>query len=125
MWDPEQGREASSGEEVVGSGRAENADEPADTGAEPTRDYRGTGIIWGAVALVAVAVLFVVVALQNSQEVEFDFLWATFQTPLILIIAITIAVTLVIDEVVGFMWRRRRRTRMREREELRQLRKRR
>jgi uncharacterized integral membrane protein len=125
MWDPESGRETSSNDESVADrpNPTDERDEKADTAAEPARDFRGTGIMWGAVALVAVAVLFVVVALQNAHDVEFDFLWATVQTPLILIIAITIAVTLVVDEVVGFLWRRRRRTRLREREELRSLRK--
>lgn len=99
---------------------------PADRSSDDdaVRDFRGTGIIWGAVALLVLAAGFVVVAVQNSHDVEFDFLWTTTTTPLILIIAITIAVTLVVDEVVGLLWRRRRRSRLREREELRRLRKR-
>ena len=90
--------------------------------AEPVKEYRGAGIMWGAIALVVVAAAFVIVAVQNAHDVEFDFLWLTVTTPLILVIAITIAVTLVIDELVGFLWRRQRRTRLSEREELRRLR---
>jgi uncharacterized integral membrane protein len=90
--------------------------------AEPVTEYRGAGIMWGAIALVVVAAAFVIVAVQNAHDVEFDFLWLTLTTPLILVIAITIAVTLVIDELVGFLWRRQRRSRLREREELRRLR---
>jgi uncharacterized integral membrane protein len=78
--------------------------------------------MWGAIALVLVAAAFVIVAVQNAHDVEFDLLWLSLTTPLILVIAITIAVTLVIDELVGLLWRRQRRTRLREREELRRLR---
>ena len=44
---------------------------------------------------------------------------------LVVIAAITIAATLVVDEVVGLPWHRRRRTRLRERAELKELRSRR
>jgi uncharacterized integral membrane protein len=94
----------------------------AESDVEPVKEYRGAGIMWGAIALVVVAAAFVIVAVQNAHDVEFDFLWLTVTTPLILVIAITIAVTLVIDELVGFLWRRQRRTRLSEREELRRLR---
>ena len=89
---------------------------------EPVRDYRGTGIIWAAVGLVLAVALFVIITLQNMQDVEFSFLWFDAATPLSLILAITFAVALVIGEVIGFVWRRRRRTRLRERDELRRLR---
>ena len=90
----------------------------------PIREYRGTGIIWSAVALIVAVALFVVIALQNMQDVEFEVLWFDLSTPLSLIVAITFGLALVTGEVIGFVWRRRRRTRLREREELRRLRKR-
>lgn len=89
---------------------------------EPVRDYRGTGIIWTAVALVAAIALLVIVAFQNTQDVEFTFLWFDASTPLSLILVITFGIALVIGEVIGFVWRHRRRTRLRERDELRRLR---
>lgn len=97
---------------------------PSESDAEPRveREYRGAGIMWGGIALVLLAATFVVVAVQNAHDVEFRFLWLTVTTPLVLVIAVTIAVALVVDEVVGFWWRRRRRTQLREREELRRLR---
>ena len=101
----------------------EHSSDPGDTTTTtPQKEYRGAGIMWGAIALVVVAAVFVIVAVQNADDVEFDFLWLTVTTPLILIIAITIAVTLVIDELVGLLWRRQRRGRLRDREELRRLR---
>lgn len=90
--------------------------------AEPVVDYRGTGIMWTAVALVVAIAMFVIIALQNMRDVEFDFLWFDAAIPLSLILAITFATALVVGEVTGFVWRRRRRNRLRERDELRRLR---
>jgi uncharacterized integral membrane protein len=91
---------------------------------EPKREYRGTGIMWGAVGLGLVLAAFVIVVIQNGQSVELDFLWVTTDTPLSLIVAVTAAVSLLLGEAIGFIWRRRRRRRLQEREELRRLRRR-
>ncbi len=90
--------------------------------AEPVRDYRGTGIVWGGVLVLLLAIGLIIVAFQNSQDVEFDFLWIDTSAPLVLIIAIAVAAAIVIDEIVTFVWRRRRRSRLRDREELKRLR---
>lgn len=96
---------------------------PEDTSSTKTvREYKGTGIMWGAVGLVLLLVAFIVVVLQNAQNVDFDFLWITVTTPLSLIIAITTAASLAVGELIGFVWRRRRRSDLQRREELRQLR---
>lgn len=104
--------------------RAAEAETGTDAGSDTSvvREYRGAGIMWGGIALVVLAAAFVVVAVQNAHDVEFRFLWLTASTPLVLVIAVTIALTLLVDEVVGFWWRRRRRAHLREREELRRLR---
>lgn len=125
MWQPEKGEDQPDRTDDVGEASDAGQTAPDDAEATGRREYRGTGIMWGAIALVLIAAAFVIVALQNSHTVEFEFLWLDVSTPLILIIAITIAATLVVDEVVGLLWRRRRRTRLREREELRELRSRR
>ncbi len=101
----------------------ERSSTAADTSeTEPVRDYRGTGIVWGGILVLLLAVGLIIVAFQNSQDVEFDFLWIDTTAPLVLIIAITIAAAIVIDEIVGFVWRRRRRSRLRDRDELKRLR---
>jgi len=97
---------------------------PAEQSGEPVREYRGTGIMWSAVALLTAIAALLVVIIQNTHDVAFEFLWFDVQTPLSLVLAITFGVALVVGEVVGFVWRRRRRTRMRERDELRRLRQR-
>src|SRR6056297_2094324 len=89
---------------------------------EPVRDYRGTGVVWGGILVLLLAIGLIIVAFQNSQEVEFDFLWIDTTAPLVLILAITVAAAIVIDEIVGSVWRRRRRSRLRDREELKRLR---
>ena len=86
------------------------------------REYKGTGIMWGAIGLVLLLVGFIIVVLQNGDNVEFNFLWITVTTPLSLVIAVTTAVSLAVGELIGFVWRRRRRSDLQRREELRRLR---
>jgi uncharacterized integral membrane protein len=95
------------------------------TKTEPVREYRGAGIMWSAIALVVLLVAFVVVIIQNAHNVELDFLWMTATTPLALIIAVAVAASLAVGEIVGFAWRRHRRGDLQRREELKRLRKRR
>ena len=94
---------------------------PADR-AEPVRDYRGTGIMWTALALIAALALLVIVAFQNTHDVMFEFLWWDTPLPLILILLITFGLAVLVAESVGFVWRHRRRRRLRERDELKRLR---
>lgn len=91
---------------------------PTDTG----REYRGAGIMWSAVALLVAIAAFLVVVVQNTHDVVFEFLWFDTTISLSLALAITFGTALVLGEVIGFVWRRRRRTRRRERDELKRLR---
>ena len=98
--------------------------DPTERDAEPEtiRDYRGVGVVWGGILVLVLAVALIIVAFQNGQDVEFDFLWIDTTAPLVLILAIAIAAASVVDEIVGFLWRRSRRNRLRERDELKRLR---
>lgn len=78
--------------------------------------------MWGAIALGVVLVAFIIVVIQNSDNVAFQFLWFDVSTPLSLIVAVTVAASLVLGEAIGFVWRRRRRSRMQDHEELTRLR---
>lgn len=89
---------------------------------EPERDYRGTGVAWAGGAVVVIVALAVIAAVQNTQEVEINFLWMDGTLPLVLLLLIAIGATVVVAETVGWVWRRRRRKRLRERDELKRLR---
>jgi uncharacterized integral membrane protein len=79
---------------------------PAD---EAVGDFRGAGVAAGAVVLLAAAVLIVVVVAQNGERVAFEFLWWDATVPLALLLLIAAVATVVIDQVVGMVWRYRRR----------------
>lgn len=100
--------------------RATESTSPEDS--RPVREYRGTGIMWSAICLGIILVAFIIVVIQNAQNVQFQFLWLDVETPLSLIVAVTVAASLVLGEAIGFVWRRRRRSRLQEREELKRLR---
>lgn len=100
------------------------AEQPV-TGAartERVREYRGVGVMWGAIALAVLSVAFVIVVIQNSDNVVFEFLWISVSTPLSLIIAVAVAASLAVGEFTGYVWRRHRRSDLQRREELRRLR---
>lgn len=89
---------------------------------DPVREYPGTGIMWSGIALIVLLTLLVVLAFQNTQAVDFDFLWFDTLVSLSLILAITAGIAVVATEAVGFVWRHRRRKLRRERDELKRLR---
>jgi uncharacterized integral membrane protein len=60
---------------------------------------------WGVGALVA---LVLIVALQNSQEVSFDVLFASFNAPLIVIILVSAAIGALIGYAAPVLLRHRR-----------------
>jgi uncharacterized integral membrane protein len=102
--------------------RNEITEEPSGAATEPVREYRGSGIMWSGIAVVATMALLIVVAFQNTQDVEFNFLWFDVAIPLVLILAITAGIAVVASETIGFVWRHRRRRVRRDRDELKRLR---
>jgi uncharacterized integral membrane protein len=104
------------------AGAEPEVSEPQRPERETVKEYRGAGIMWGAIGLALVLAVFLIIVIQNGQNVELDFLWLTAETPLSLIVAVTVAASLLLGEGVGFVWRRRRRSRLQEREELSRLR---
>jgi uncharacterized integral membrane protein len=70
---------------------------------------RGAGVAAGAVVLVVAAVLIVVVVAQNGERVEFEFLAWDADVSLAVLVLTAAVITLVIDQVVGMVWRHRRR----------------
>jgi uncharacterized integral membrane protein len=86
-------------------------------------EYRGTGFYVSLVFAAVVVVAMLVLALQNTESVTFEFLGWTIDLPLFGVIIIAALLAVTIDELVGVVWRRRRRRRLSEKHELASLRK--
>jgi uncharacterized integral membrane protein len=85
-------------------------------------EYRGAGVMWGAIALFVTLVLLIVLVFQNTHDVAYEVFWVDAEAPLALIIVIVVALTVVASEAIGLVWRRRSRARRREHDELQRLR---
>jgi uncharacterized integral membrane protein len=84
--------------------------------------HQGSGIAWGAVVILIGLALLVVFAIQNTDPVPVQFVWLEGDYPLSLVILITVAVVVLFVELFGLLYRRRRRKRLTERQELKRLR---
>jgi uncharacterized integral membrane protein len=87
------------------------------------RIFVGTGFFWGLVVGVLITAMVIVFAAQNTASVEVKFLGWQFATPLIVLILGSVLAGIIIDEVAGLVYRRRKRRILNEREELKRLRK--
>ncbi|HKF83822.1 MAG TPA: LapA family protein [Solirubrobacterales bacterium] len=63
---------------------------------------------WRAWLVGTLSVLVLVVALQNSQEVSFEVLFASFQAPLIVVILLAVGIGILIGYVAPLVRRHRR-----------------
>lgn len=86
--------------------------------------FRGTGVSAALVVGVVLAVLAIIVTVQNTEDVRIDFLAWDLDAPLVAVILAAAVVGVVLDEILGYFWRRRRRHQLSERAELRRLRRR-
>ena len=80
--------------------------------------YRGTGFYVGLVAILVFSVVLLVLAVQNTQEVDVAFFGLVFTVPLFAVAIGAAILAVVLDELIGLVWRRRRRTRLEDRAEL-------
>ncbi len=99
---------------------AEN-DETASV-AQPERVFVGTGLFWGLIVGVMLALVVVVLAAQNTGTITISFLGWDFSTPLIVLILGALLIGVVVDELFGLVYRKRRRRTLRERDELKRQR---
>ena len=81
-----------------------------------------TGIAWGAILLLLGIALVVVFSVQNTDPVPVRFLGTEGQYPLAIVILVTVGVIIVLTELIGLSYRRTRRRRIAEREELKRYR---
>lgn len=85
-------------------------------------EYRGTGFYVGLGAILLFALALLILAVQNTQDVNVTFLGWDFTIPLFGVAIGAALGAAVLDELIGLVWRRRRRVRLAERAELRSLR---
>jgi uncharacterized integral membrane protein len=99
------------------------SDLPEETlGGSTQVTHAGSGMAWGAVVILVALALLVVFAIQNTDPVPVEFLWLDGEYPLALVILITVAVVVLLVELFGLLYRRRRRKRVAERQELKRFR---
>jgi uncharacterized integral membrane protein len=91
-------------------------DKVAATPASPDRSNDGArrsrpnpGVAAGVVFLVLGGILVFMVVAQNSERVTFEFAWWDVRVPLAVVVLAAVLLTVVVDQVVGLAWRRRRR----------------
>ncbi len=101
--------------------KAEPAERPARP--EPAPVSVDAGIPWGLIFFLILSVLMAIFAVQNTQDVELEFLTWSGEFPLIMIIVGVFVTAVILDEILGTILRRRRRTRKMEKQELERLRK--
>ncbi|MDP9494569.1 MAG: lipopolysaccharide assembly protein LapA domain-containing protein [Actinomycetota bacterium] len=101
-----------------------SAEEPREEtlGGGPEVTHSGSGVAWGAVIILLGLALAIVFAVQNTEPVPIEFLWLDGEFPLALVILITVAVVVLLAELLGMVFRRRRRRRHTDRQELKKFR---
>jgi uncharacterized integral membrane protein len=101
---------------------AERSEEQAPPTAPAPVTEPSLGIPWRLGLFLLLAVVVVIFAVQNTQDVELQFLGWSWQLPLVIIITITVVVSVLLDEILGGIIRRSQRKRRMERRELKRLR---
>ena len=98
--------------------------EPAPTRQDMPRPISArTEIPFGLIVFLIIAILLVIFTVQNSSgDIPLKFLVWEGSYPLALIIIGVVAVTIILDEVLGLFLRRRKRKRFAEKQELKRLR---
>lgn len=86
------------------------------------RVFVGTGLFWGLIVGVVLAVAVIILAAQNTETATISFLGWDFSTPLIVLILGSLLIGIVLDELFGLVYRRRRRRTLRDEDQLKRLR---
>ncbi|MBU1225890.1 MAG: DUF1049 domain-containing protein [Actinobacteria bacterium] len=84
--------------------------------------FVGTGVFWGLVIGIVLAVVVIVFAAQNTAAVGIKVLAWHWLPPLFVVVLVSLIIGIVLDEIVGLLFRSRRRRRLAERAELHRLR---
>ena len=96
---------------------------PSETARAETKErvFVGTGLFWGLIIGVALAIGVLILAAQNTASITVTFMAWDFSTPLIVLILGAILIGVVFAELVGLFYRSRRRRTQRDRDHLERL----
>ena len=89
---------------------------------ERHHEFVGTGMFWGLVVGVVLAIIVIVFAALNTQDATVKVFAWDWSSPLFVVILVSLIVGIVLDEIVGLVYRSRRRRRLVEQAELKRLR---
>jgi uncharacterized integral membrane protein len=106
---------------AVLSGDATSASATAARAPTKERVFVGTGLFWGLIIGVVLAIGVLILAAQNTGSITVTFMAWDFSTPLIVLILGAILIGVVFDEVFGLLYRTRRRRTQRDRDHLARL----
>ena len=95
----------------------------ATTGPTPTKErvFVGTGLFWGLIIGVVLAIGVLVLAAQNTANITVTFMAWDFATPLIVLILGSLLIGVVLTELFGLVYRTKRRRTQRDRDHLQRL----
>jgi uncharacterized integral membrane protein len=89
-----------------------------DDGLQRAAPTRGTGVTRYVVAVLVLAVLSVVLAIQNSERTDVDLLVWSGEAPVYAVAAIALLIGAAVTAAISAIWRRRRTRHNRELQEL-------
>jgi uncharacterized integral membrane protein len=80
---------------------------------------RGTGLFWGFVVALPLAAALIVFIAQNTEQVTVHWTVWKARSSLAVVVLVTVAAAIVLAELVGLVWRHRRRRIIARQESLR------
>jgi uncharacterized integral membrane protein len=92
-----------------------------DRAATKERVFVGTGLFWGLIIGVVLAIGVLILAAQNTASITVTFMAWDFATPLIVLILGAILIGVVFAELFGLFYRTKRRRTQRDRDHLERL----
>lgn len=93
----------------------------ADDREQPGIKYRGTGFYASVFVVLVIAVALLAFAIQNTGSVTVEWLWFDVTAPLFAWVIVAALLAVIIDELVGLIWRARERSRLTRLEQHRRL----
>ena len=109
----------------VESGEPPELDTPVEETAvapvTPATVYKGSGFRWSMLFGALLLAVVIILVFQNTQTTRFDFLQWSIEAPLAALLLGTTLIAVIIDEIVGYVIRIRRRRVKRQLAELKEL----